>query len=187
MKRVLLIIILCLMLMGCSQKTDYVDNAMGLRSRLSNAQSCSFNARVTADYGDCVYTFRIQCEHQNDGGMQWEILEPDSIQGIAGMVTEKDGKFVFDDGNAVIFPLLADGYITPAAVPWILTRTILGGYIQKAGPDNEYIRTQIDDSFKGRQFTLDLWTDSSGDPVRGDILWEGQRIMSIEITDFVIS
>ena len=49
---------------------------------------------------------------------------------------------------------------------------------------DEGLRIMINDSYRGDTLHLDIWTDAGDLPVRGEILWQGRRILTIEITNF---
>ena len=101
-----------LMLTGCSKTRDMLDRAMTLRASLLACESCTFDAAITADYGDEIHTFEMQCDGDNDGNLEFRVTKPDSIAGITGVIAAGEGKLAFDD-TAVAFPLLAEGQVTP--------------------------------------------------------------------------
>lgn len=184
MKRIGAIFIILLMLTGCSETQNRIDRAMELRSRLLRS-GCSFTAEVTADYGDKVYTFTLACSGDTQGNMTFEVAEPESISGITGTITGEGGFLTFDDA-ALQFDLLADDQVTPVSAPWILLKTLRGGYLTAAGDDGDLLRVTIDDSYEDDALQLDIWLDGENNPVRADILYDGRRILSLNIRDFQI-
>lgn len=156
---------------------------MGLRAKLL-AQDCQFEAVVTADYGDKVYTFTMVCRTEDDGGLTFTVLEPESIAGITGEIREESGKLTFGDDQALAFDTLAEGQVTPVTAPWLLIKTLRGGYLTSCGTEDELLRVTIDDSYADDALTLDIWLDSLDQPVAADILWQGRRMLSIQVRSF---
>lgn len=184
MKRIVAICILLLMLPGCSRSRERIDRCMELRARLLRS-ACSFTAEVTADYGDKVYTFTMACTGDTQGNLTFEVVQPESIAGITGTVTGEGGFLTFDDA-ALQFDLLAEDTVTPVSAPWIFLKTLRGGYLTAAGEDGALLRVTIDDSFEDDALQLDIWLDGENIPVRGEILYEGRRILSLTVSDFTI-
>ena len=77
------IIILCF-LSGCSGRTKELDRAMGLRAQLLGCVECRFDAAVTADYGDEIYTFSMTCAGDHKGDLAFTVTAPETIAGITG-------------------------------------------------------------------------------------------------------
>ena len=59
MKRITALIIVLVMLSGCTGKREEMDRVMGLRAELLGSEGCSFTAHLTADYGDEIYEFTL--------------------------------------------------------------------------------------------------------------------------------
>ena len=55
---------------------------MKFRETLLAAQSCSFDAEITADYGDSLNQFRMGCQADSSGTIAFEVLAPETITGI---------------------------------------------------------------------------------------------------------
>lgn len=177
--------VLILLLCGCSGKNDELDRAMALRAQLLG-HDCSFDADITADYGDSLYTFSVYCEGDNLGDLGFEIQAPETIAGITGQVSAKGGKLTFDDA-ALTFPLLADGQVTPVSAPWLVLKTLQGGYITSAGMEEDQLRLTINDSYEENALQLDIWLDGEDMPSRAEILYDGRRILTVSISNFQIS
>lgn len=185
MKKTAALILSLLLLSGCANADRQIDRAMELRSRLLNGQGCGFTAGITADYGDELYTFTLECQGDEQGNVTFTVVEPETIAGITGSITQEGGKLTFDD-TALEFPLLADDQVTPVSAPWLLLKTLRGGYLTSAGEDGELLRLTINDSYEEDALQLDIWLDGENIPVRADILYDGRRILSLTIGDFQI-
>lgn len=185
MKRIAAILTVLLFLFGCNGDGGEMERAVSLRNRLAKSSGCEFDAVITADYGEKIQTFSMHCQSDALGNVQFTVIAPSSIQGITGTISEEGGKLTFDD-QALAFELLADGQIAPVSAPWILVHTLLGGYLTACGEDGEGLRISIDDSYKEDPLHIDIWTNDNDIPIRGEVLWQGRRILSLEISNFKI-
>lgn len=185
MKRIGIICMLLVLLTGCTKTRSRIDRCMELRSRLLRAD-CSFTAEITADYGDKLYTFSLACRADPQGNLSFEVVQPESIAGITGTVTGEGGFLTFDD-TLLQFDRMADDTVSPVTAPWIFLKTLRGGYLTSAGEDGELLQITIDDSYEEDALQLDIWLDGENLPVRGEILYDGRRIVSLIVSDFSIS
>ena len=174
-----------MLLTGCAEQNDGMDRAMALRTRLLASDVC-FDADITADYGDEIYTFSMTCQGDQQGNLTFTVTQPESIAGITGTVSAGGGKLTFDD-QALSFALMADGQLTPVAAPWILLRTLRSGYLTSCGVEGEHLRLAIDDSYQEDALHLDIWLDGTDAPVRGEVLWQGRRLLSMQVKNFTFS
>lgn len=183
MKRVFAVLLSILVLSGCKNAENELSRAMALREQILSSNGCTFDAVVTADYGDQIYTFSMACQADNQGDLTFTVTDPESISGISGTVTQKGGHLTFD-GKALSFEMLADGQVTPVTAPWLLIRTLRSGYLSACGKDEDNLKLAIDDSYEDNALHLDIWIDPQDTPIRAEILWQGQRVVSIEVRNF---
>ena len=175
-----------LILTGCSQQSAGMERAMDLRSKLLGCTGCTFDASVTADYGDAVHKFSMTCQGDSQGNLTFTVTEPETLSGITGAFTAGEGKLTFDDA-ALAFPLLADDQVTPVSGPWIFFKTLLSGNLTACGEDGEYLRVTIDDSYEDDALQLDIWLNAADVPLRAEIGYGGRRILSMDIGNLEIS
>ena len=185
MKRLACVAIILLLLTGCGGENQELDRVMALRAELLAGDGCTFDAGITADYGDKTYTFETECLANEHGGVSFTVTAPETISGITGTVSAEGGNLTFD-GEALAFELLADGQVTPVSAPWLLVRTLRGGYVTSCGMDGELLRVSIDDSYEEDALHLDIWLDSADVPKRAEIVWQERRILSLTIENFEI-
>lgn len=185
MKRMGLLLILLLLLSGCASAAGEIERGMALRSRLLSAEGCSFDAVVTADYGDKLYTFSLSCEADSGGNLSFTVTEPETIAGITGQIGEDGGRLTFDD-TALQFDLMADDQISPVSAPWVFLKTLRSGYLTSACMEEELLRLTIDDSFEDDALQLDIWLGDGDLPVRAEMLYDDRRILSLDVTNFQI-
>lgn len=186
MKRIPALLLVLLLLSGCANARNQIDRALELRTRLLQGEGCSFTAGITADYGDQLHTFTLECRGDRQGNLAFTVVEPETISGITGIIGSEGGKLTFDD-TALDFPLLADGQVTPISAPWLLLKTLRGGYLTGAGNEGELLRLAVDDSYEEDALHLDIWLDAENKPVQADVLYDGRRILSLTIGNFQIS
>lgn len=173
-----------LLLTGCGKHDEELDRAMALRAKLLTA-SVSFDAEITADYGDAVHTFSVYCEGDNQGNLGFRVTAPETIADISGRCDAGEGKLTFRD-TVLAFPLLAEDQLSPVSAPWIFYMTLRGGYLTAAGMEEELLRLTIDDSYDDDALTVDIWLDESDNPIRAEILYDGRRILTLTIENFQI-
>lgn len=184
MKRVLIVFMLFFVLSGC-KSTGGIEPGLLLREQLLQAEVCRFTALITADYTDYMYTFTLECVSDKQGNITFTVVEPASIAGVNGRIDAEGGSFTFDD-TILAFPLIADDQLTPISVPWLLIRTLRGGYISAGGQDGEHFKLQMDDSYEEDPLTLEVWLNDDRHPIHCDFLWRNRRILTAEIVDFSI-
>lgn len=184
MKKLTALIICLFLLCGCHSSDREIDGALDLRQKLSSANGCQFDCIISADYSDVLYNFSMNCIYDHNGNMRFTVINPESISGISGSIDQNGGKLTFDD-KVLAFPILADGYISPVSAPWFFMNTLCGGYIRACGQEGERIRIIIDDTYHENSLQADIWTDQDYLPLFCEFLWQGRRILSIEINNYM--
>ena len=183
MKRIIFILCLVYILSGCSMQNTSLDRAMRARQELNNGVGCEFEAVVTADYGDSVYTFTLQCTADSEGNIEFSVIDPASISGISGQIANDKGSIVFDD-KILAFSMMADGYITPVSAPWLFLKTFRGGYIHGCSSEESLTRLILHDTYREEPLQVDIWMDETAIPVRADFLWKDRRILAMDVKNF---
>ena len=185
MKKLATLMIALVILTGCTGKRDEMDRIMNLRAKLLGSEGCTFTARIFADYGDTLQEFTLFCEGNNDGDLGFRVEAPDTISGITGRFKGEEGFLTFDE-VALSFPLLADDQVTPVSGPWILLKTLLGGYLTACTLEEELLRLTINDSYEEDALQLEIWLSSEDVPIQAEILYDGRRIVTMQIENFRI-
>lgn len=185
MKRVIALVMISLILFGCASDHSYMDRALSLRERILKSETCTFDACVTADYGEMIYTFDMQCHSEHSGAINFVVTKPDSISGISGTISAESGQIAFDD-KVLAFSTIAEGQITPVSTPWVFFNSLKNGYLRACSKEKDGYLLCIDDSYKEDALRLDVWIDETDQPIAADILWQGKRIMSIRVSNFTI-
>ena len=185
MKMCAVILVLFLLFSGCSSPPSEMEIGMELRSKLLQASGCSFDAVITADYGDKIHTFTMQCSGDAKGDLSFTVTEPETISGITGKLSGDGGNLTFGD-TALHFDLLAEEQLSPVSAPWILLKTLRSGYITSVCTEEDGVRLSIDDSYEADSLRLDIWLDRQQLPVRAEIMYDGRRILSVAVANFQI-
>lgn len=179
------VVLIISMFCGCGNQSDEISKAMELRQRLLNSDRFCFDAVITADYGDRMYTFEVTCTASNIGAVNFTVVSPESIAGITGSVSEGTGKLIFDD-TVLLFEPLSQGQLTPAIGPWLMVKAVLGGYIHSISEVNDQTELIIDDSLNTERFQAVLTLDNNLLPSVCEIFWNNRRILSLQITNFTV-
>ena len=182
MKKGLVLGMLVLCLCGCSVESE-LEQAMRFRDTLLSGNGCSFTSHITADYGDELQEFTMDCTGDKQGNLKFSVTEPECISGITGSASEAGGALTFDD-VALHFNLMAQDTLSPVSAPWIFLKTLRSGYIVSACYEEELLRLSVDDSFEDDALRLDIWLEEGSVPVRAEILHEGMRILTLSIGNF---
>lgn len=180
------ILLCCFLFSGCKTENPLFDKAMELRTAVLGANQCSFTAVITADYSDEIYTFQIDCEEDiKRNVMHFIVTDPDSISGITGQISQETAALTFDD-RVLVFPKLADEQLVPIAAPWIFLQSLKGGYLTGCSREAEGYCIYVDDSYEDNLLYLQIYTDDSFTPIRGEILYRDRRILALDIKDFTL-
>lgn len=182
MRRIAVLLLIIVMLCGCSGGSEQMDRAMALRGKIQQKE-VTFDAVVTADYGDKVHTFSMECHADILGNVKFQVTEPENIAGISGTISKGNGKLSFDD-QVLAFDILADELISPVSGPWVLIETLRSGFLTSCSTEGELLRVAIDDSYAEKALHLEVWLDSNDVPKQCEIYWQGRRLLSIDVKNF---
>ena len=183
LKRIVSALAVLLLLTGCSREENLLERGITLRERLSR-EGCQFQAGVEADFGEMTYSFLMDCQVDSQGPLSFKVVSPETIADITGVISAGKGTLTFD-GTLLAFPLLADGEISPVSAPWLLMHTLRGGYLHAAGKEEEGLRLTVYDSYEEDALCLDIWLNEENIPTFAEVLWQGRRILSIRVENFV--
>ena len=182
MKRFALLCLVLALFCGCSTNSADLDRAMTLRGKLQQSD-VRFDVDITADYGDKIHTFSMECHADSKGNLKFTVAKPESITGLSGTVTKNNGKLTFDD-QVLAFDILADDLISPVSGPWVMMETLRGGYLTSCSQESALLRVSIDDSYAENALHLEVWLDESNIPQQCEIYWQGRRLLSMVVRNF---
>lgn len=179
------VILVLSMFCGCTAKDDALKQATDLRTELLTFEKCCFQAAITADYGDNIHTFQMDCTVDAEGCLSFTVTDPQTISGITGHIAEDEAALTFDD-KVLAFPMLADGQISPISSPWLFLNSLRGGYLSGVSEESEGLCIYIDDSFHEYPLQLEVYTDQDVVPTHAEFIWQNSRIISLDIRNFLI-
>ena len=185
MKRVLGLWVIVFLFSGCSGPDRNMTQVLQFRESLMQSEGCAFRAKIAADYGQQVYHFTVDCTSDKEGNLSFTLVEPESIAGISGEIRADGGRLLFDS-TVLGFPLLADGNLAPVSGPWVFLCALRSGYITSCGNTEEGILVTVNDSYAEDALELNVWVNHQLAPLRGEILWKGRRVLSLELDNFEI-
>ena len=185
MKKLGLCLLLMLLLTGCSEDPDPIRRCMELRTRLLRSSSVSFDADITADYGDKLRQFSMTCRSDDQGNIAFTVTAPETLSGITGRISDEGGELTFDS-VALHFELLTDGQLSPVSAPWIFMKTLRSGYLRSACQQEEGLRLTADDSYEDDALTVDILLDARDLPGQAEIFCDGRRILTLAVRNVVI-
>ena len=177
-------LLLCfsVILFGCKASGNCLDKAVSFRNKMLESNGCSFQTKITADYGENVYKFSLACASDKAGNVTFEVMEPESICGICGKITAQGGAITFDD-QVLAFQTLADDELTPVSAPWLLIKTLRSGYIRSCADTDDGFVVTIDDSYEENSLRLVISLEDDV-PDECEIFWKGRRILTVDIEEF---
>ena len=183
MKRCIVLFLSVLILVGCAGSVRPMDDVLLFRQQLSDGQGCRFRAEITADYGDRIYCFTLDCQTNVNGDMDFAVVLPDTIAGICGEINQTGGKITFND-KVLLFDPLSQGQMTPIIAPWLMLRAIYGGYIRSVADSEQWIEATIDDSLGTEDFQAVIAFGKDMQPVCCEIFSNHRRILTVRVTNF---
>ena len=184
MRRTFFGILLCLLLClsACGGEENAVSPAIEFRAALVQANGCSFQAEIEADFGEYTQRFTVACETATDGTAKLTLLAPDTIAGITATFSDSGGKITYD-GMAAEFGLLANGEVVPAAAPALTAECWAAEYIAAAGYEEGLCRVTYEKGFDEKTLLVDTWFENEV-PIYAEVCYNNQRILRLTISDF---
>lgn len=179
---VLIFLCVSVLLCGCNVTNGSIEDAISLRNKILSSNGCSFTTTINADYGDEIYIFSMDCISDKEGNLSFTVTKPETISGIAGMVSIRGGAITFDD-KVLAFQTLADGEISPVTAPWIFIKTLRSGYIRGCTNNDGSYQIEIDDTYEENALRLNIFVENNL-PVSGEIFWKGRRAITVTVDNF---
>ena len=183
MKRLLSLIVFIFMLAGCARTQEDMDRALAFRQRLLNQSGCQFLCDLTADYGDILYKFTLDCKANEKGDISFTVSAPESISGITGTISNSGGKVKFDE-SVLGFPILSEDLPTPLSAPWLFMTALRSGYIRTCDYEKGKMALTIADTYEEDAILIQIYFDEQDVPVSCEFIWKGRRILSMVISSF---
>ncbi|MFI3312915.1 MAG: hypothetical protein R3Y62_03425 [Eubacteriales bacterium] len=176
-----LIFLPILLLAGCATQPDGMQEALDFRTALMAGETCTFQTEVTADLGDSVYQFAMDCDYA-DKTAHLTVTAPTEIAGISATVQGDSATLTFED-VAFTLPTEVGGNIPPMVLPKILGDAWVGGFIQWATVESDGYTIQY-----ALEQPANLWVQTRFDetmtPTYVEIYEGGYLVLTASISDF---
>lgn len=182
--RVFLLALALTALCACGGKTDAaMQQALDLRTALGAAGGCAFTAEVTADYGEKIYAYTMDCVCEAGAGARFTLRAPQTLAGISAEISADGARVSYED-TEVGFSTLAGGRLAPMQLPWLLADGWYSGRIRAAGREDGLVRVTCQLGYGEQALTLDTWLGEDGFPRKSTVSCDGQTLLTAEIQNF---
>ena len=171
-KRFFSSVLLCLFLVSCSADSPRAEDIL---ARYENAKGIDITADVTAEFSDRADTYRVHYKYLKDSDCSVEVIEPQSIAGIAATISEKGTVLEFD-GAILETGVSNTEKIMPLNATDKLIRKLALGNVSEVGREGENCLLV----FRDENIEYRAVMTESGDPISAEILNHGRLILSID-------
>ena len=177
MKRTILFALMIpLLLTGCGARRD-AENWKAFAETVETAERISFHAEITAHWEDSSASFGADVARAG-GETHITLTAPETVSGI--VVRAKDGETAVEfDGVILSLDAGRSETLSPCGAPQRMLAALTQGTMEYcasssaafAGPDGE---------------SATLWRDETGALTGAEITRDGRKILTLEITDWVM-
>ena len=155
---------------------------IAFRSRIISSGGCGFRVRITADYGQEVREFTLDCDSDGEGNVSFCVVEPDSIADITGVINGDEGTVTYD-GLQLAFPLFVNDQISPVSASGLVLDCWLNEYILSAGMTDQIYRVTYEKKIQEKALLIDTYFEKDI-PISAELCYNGYRIMNLMISEF---
>ena len=174
---------LLLLLCACGAAEESAQTPVALRTALHEAGGCGFRLELTADYGDHVRSYTLDCQGSGDSA-SLTVVEPEIAEGITAAVSGEDAHVAYDTTILAVEDFESRP-ISPMAAPYLLTRAWNEAYISTVGRDGDLEQVCYLLGYGGRQ--LEIITCFAGQiPQTAEISDGSNVLISCEISNFTL-
>ena len=169
MKRTILFALMIpLLLTGCGARRD-AENWKAFAETVETAERISFHAEITAHWEDSSASFGADVARAG-GETHITLTAPETVSGIA--VRAKDGETAVEfDGVILSLDAGRSETLSPCGAPQGTMEYCVSSSAAFTGPDGE---------------SATLWRDEAGALTGAEITRDGRKILTLEITDWVM-
>lgn len=152
-------------------------------------ESATTEVEVICQGEHLVSAFTLRCEYQTQGETVVEVLSPETMAGVRGVLSA--GEWVLEyDGQVMNVGALSSQAISPLACVPLLMEGMRQGWVleenQETHNDTDCLRLSLDyDDATLEDITINLWLNATtGAPVDAEVLVEGQQILQVTFLSF---
>lgn len=176
-------LLLCLLCACAGKRTENLQAPVDFRASLLQAGGCSLRLEGTADVGDRVCAFGLDCVFRADGSAEMTLCQPETLAGITARVDGGTGSLRYDD-VCVTFGLPEDARLSPMAAPASLLKAWLEGCIASAGAEGAGRRVVYEVGWEDDAYRAETVFNAEGLPVRAELALDGRVLCRLEISEF---
>jgi len=188
------VLMMTLLLAGCAGggKDDPRQAASVIRGEYLSMTGWSATAKLTADYGERVFSFTVDGRWEREGETVLTVIEPDLLAGITARIEDGEGYLEYDGAGLSIGLLDRDG-LTPIALLPVLMKHVTEGYMAQCDwegeGENRLLRVLCRDPELGEQEGTEyvLWFDPATHALlRAEVSVAGTTRLTALLTDFTM-
>ena len=166
--------ILAVALCSCTESQEENQLALQLREDFLSMTGCSGQMKVTADYGQRIYSYAVTFSSNEERGMTLVLTAPEEVAGITATIEHGQTNLVYDGVRLETGPLNEDGLSPLDALPALITAVQSGCYRDPEQTSGEGTETIL-------WFCKDRKT-----LLRGELLSNGSTVIRCEFSAFNI-
>lgn len=172
-----------LLLAGCGGREAKPEQSFhDFREAVLSAQKITVDAHLTADYGDSVEEYALSAVY--DGSETTvTVTEPLLIAGVTAR--SRWGETEIEYGDVLIgMGQLDENGLSPAAALPVIFEAMAGGYTELLWWDGDLLAARL---YAGEDSRCTVWLDPDTlIPTAAEIASNGRRVISCELTDWII-
>lgn len=173
-----------MLLTACGEAAEPVQEALEFRTALLSADACAFTAQVTADMGERVYEFTLDCGYDPEtNGAALTVTAPEAIAGIAATVDGEASSVAFD-GVALELGTLAGGRLAPLELPQVLGEAWAYGYVESQAQEGDGWLVTYRSGYDDEELLVLTAFDGGMVPLRAEVYADGVLALSAELAGF---
>ena len=173
-----------LLLCSCSGQSPE-DRGKRIQEEYAGLDSITVTAKVTADYGDKVYDFRLKYTGSEEEG-RVEILSPEAVKGLAVKIASGGRQLVFDGAELSLGSLTPEGLSPVDCLP-VMIGQWKDGYISGSVSERLYGKDTAAVTFDmaENEYLITWFEDGTWLPVRAEMFFDGDMVLSCEFENIV--
>lgn len=126
--------ILAVALCSCTESQEENQLALQLREDFLSMTGCSGQMKITADYGQRIYSYAVTFSSNEETGMTLVLTAPEEVAGITATIEHGQTNLVYDGVRLETGPLNEDGLSPLDALPTLIT-AVQSGCLMESGSE----------------------------------------------------
>lgn len=179
-----LMISLAVLLSACGSTAGYEKKIEQFRDTLSEYGRVSFQTEMSADDGECVSTYSVQCT-RGENETVLNLLSPELIAGVTAHISKKGTEIEYD-GLSLEAGTLSGSGIAPLEAPAEILDAMSGGIVSQIRRETQNgedtIAFNVD---RGNGIIVALWLEYNElTPVCAEICSSGRTVIWCKFSDW---